>query len=293
MTSQKRKGKVSSTQADRLKETKMSNQILNQLEQDLAAAVGRVSKIKTAIEAVRALEGTEKPSRKGVSPAGARKSIFHPNQFDVKVLDAMISFTATEEMPKLQMDWISKETEFEKTDVQRAIKWLNSANLIETIGRGRGTHYKALVTSNDLTVVDESELEGNYRRSGGPTVKQIVRAIFNGLEPATRLSPAKVNEIAQELYPESRLTRQSFGQVFTKMAEAGELFFEGDGRSRQYWRGMDLLEGAAEAPEGFDFDRFFATTEETSTDETEDNSSEGEASDEQSSEESDDDAVAV
>lgn len=202
-----------------------------------------------------------------IKPAGARKSIFHPNNTDILVLSAMLNFVVSEETPKLQMDWIAENTKIEKSEVQRSIKWLNSAEKIETIGRGRGTHYKVLVETNDLTVATEED--GNYRKAGGPTVKQIVRAVFNGLEPCQRVSPAKINEISQSLFPESNLTRQSFGQVFTKMASAGELQFEGDGRSRKYWRGVEKLDGAAEVFD-FDFDRFFDSEDTTtSTDEQE------------------------
>lgn len=258
----------------------MSNSVLNQLEQDLVTARGRVTKLETAIDALRALDGNApaaKPrARKSASPAGARKSIFHPNATDVSVLDTMLTFTESEETPKLQMDWISKQSGIEKSEVQKAIKWLNSANKIETVGRGRGTNYKVLVTSNDLQVVDPATVGGSYRRSGGPTVKQIVRAVFNGLEPGQRVAPAKVHEIVLKLFPECGLTRQSYGQVFTKMALEGELQIEGDGRSRRYSRGFDKLDDAADVPTGFDFDQFFdeevTTDDTTSTDDNTDNS---------------------
>lgn len=198
------------------------------------------------------------------SPAGARKSIYHPNTTDLRVLDAMLSFVASEETPKLQMDWIAAQTGFDKVDVQKSIKWLGAAGHIETKNRGRGTHYLVKVASNDLQVVDPTSLGSDFRRAGGPTVKSIVRAVFNGLEPLQRVSPAKVTEIAQTLYPDSNLTRQSFGQVFTKMAANGELQFEGEGRSRQYWRDMTKLDGAAETPAGFDFAQFFSATTDSS-----------------------------
>lgn len=192
-------------------------------------------------------------------PAGARKSIFHPNEIDIKVLDAMISFEASEETPKLQMDWIAEKAGIDKTDVQRSIKWLNTADFVETQSRGRGTHYLVKVQENNLTPVDPTTLGDSYRKPGGPTVRKICRTVFNGLEPLQRIAPAKMTEIAQAIYPELGLTRQSFGQVFTKMASIGEIYFEGNGRSRKYWRAMDQIEDAAEGvPEGFDFSKFFA-----------------------------------
>jgi len=196
-----------------------------------------------------------------ISPAGARKSIVHPNETDIKVFEAMLTFTASPETPKLQMDWISTVSGIDKSEVQKSIKWLSSANKIETVNRGRGTHYNVTSTIDDLHVVDASG--DNYRKTGGPTVKQIVRAVFNGLEPARRVAPAEVNQIAQKMYPDSNLTRQSFGQVFTNMAKEGHLQFEGEGRSRKYWRGMELLEDAAPSPDNFDFDQFFNSSDST------------------------------
>jgi len=186
-----------------------------------------------------------------ISPAGARRSIVHPNATDVAVFETMLTFTASPETPKLQMDWISSTSGIDKSEVQKSIKWLSSANKIETINRGRGTHYNVSSTMDDLHVVEQGD-SNSYRKTGGPTVKQIVRAVFNGLEPARRIAPAEVNEIAQKMYPDSNLTRQSFGQVFTNMAKDGHLQFEGEGRSRKYWRGMDMLEDAAPTPTNFD-----------------------------------------
>lgn len=284
MTFQKTKGKVLFNTAAIGKELKMSNTLKN-LEQDLAIAKGRVTKLQTAIEAIRDLEGLPAVSRTKASPAGARKSIFHPNATDIAVLDTMLSFSASEETPQLQMDWISKQSGIEKAEVQRGIKWLKSANLIDTIGRGRGTHYTVLTDSNNLSVVDESSLGDNYRKPGAFTVKQYVRAIFNGLEPAQKVSPAKILGIAQQLFPESNLTRQSFGQVFTKMSQAGELQFEGEGRSRQYWRGMELLEDVADVPEDFDFGQFFSSDETSFEQVEEDNAVESDS--EENSDDSD------
>ncbi len=216
----------------------------------------------------------------GPAPSGARKSIFHPNETDIAVLDAMLSFEVSEETPKLQMDWIADKTGIEKADVQKAIKWLNSADYIETQSRGRGTHYTVKVEENNLEKVDPTTLGDSYRKPGGPTIREICRTVFNGLEPAQRVSPAQVTEIAQALYPEQNLARTSFGQVFTKMASSGEIFFEGEGRSRKYWRDMDKIEGGADAPEDFDFASFFPeeANEETSenTDSVEDNVTEPE-----------------
>lgn len=234
------------------------NVSLTDLKTELVSTEARATQLRTVISGIEALGlGTSKVRSSGPSPAGARKSIYHPNETDIAVLDAMLKFEVSEETPKLQMDWIAAQTGIEKVDVQRSIKYLNTAQQIETQGRGRGTHYEVKVTTNDLQPVDPTTLGDNYRKAGGPTVRQICRAVFNGLEPAQRVAPAKVTEIAQVLYPESNLTRQSFGQVFTKMASAGELLFEGDGRSRKYWRGMDQLDGGSEVPEGFDFAQFF------------------------------------
>ena len=252
------------------------NVSLTDLKIELSSTEARASQLKIVIAGIVALGlDTGKVRSRGPNPAGARKSIYHPNEIDIAVLDAMLKYEPTEEAPKLQMDWIAGQTGIDKADVQRSIKYLNITNQIETQGRGRGTHYEVKVDVNDLHPVDPTSLGDNYRKAGGPTVRQICKAVFNGLEPAQRVAPAKVTEIAQNLYPDSNLTRQSFGQVFTKMASAGELLFEGDGRSRKYWRGMDVLEGGSEVPEGFDFTQFFAeaiaaTVEPTETEVTSD-----------------------
>lgn len=253
----------------------MSN-LITDLENQLVTAQGHVTKLENAIDALRALDGGDsKPSKRTrakrkPSPAGARKSIFHPNDTDVKVFDAILTFENPSEDNKLQMDWISKTTNIDKSDVQKSIKYLRSTNYITVHGKGRGTHYTPNVTTNDLQAVDPTTLGDNFRTAGGPTVREIVRTIFNSLEPLQQIAPAQVTEIAQSMFPNSKLTRQSFGQVFTKMAsqDPPELFFEGDGRSRRYWRGTDKLEGAAEVPENFDFSQFF-NTETTTTTETE------------------------
>lgn len=204
---------------------------------------------------------TIRRARAKVSPAGARKSIFHPNETDVKVLDTMLSFQG-DEAKELTMSWVVEQSGLNKGDVQKAIKWLNSSDRIVTHGRGRGTYYTLNVDQNDLQPVDPDALGSDYRRQGGPTVKAIVRAVFNSLEPAFRVSPADVTLIAQNMFPESKLTRQSFGQIFTKLAKEGDLLFQGDGRSRKYWRGTEKLEGAAEVPEGFDVLPFLPKSEE-------------------------------
>jgi len=283
------------------------NVSLTDLKNELESVEQRATQLRGVISGIEALGLVPGKSRKarlmtrGPSPSGARKSIFHPNETDVAVLDAMLSYSPSEETPKLQMDWISKTSGIEKADVQKSIKWLNSAGHIETQGRGRGTHYEVKVDSNDLQAVDPTTLGDNFRRSGGPTVREICRTVFNGIEPAQRVAPAKVTEIAQALFPESNLTRQSFGQVFTKMAAAGELMFDGDGRSRKYWRGMDQIEGAAEIPEGFDFEQFFTSDtsdEDSSTEDTDDSFDDDtvedtvEETDMEETEETDDVAVA-
>lgn len=273
------------------------NVSLTDLKNELESVEERAGQLRGVISGIEALglvpgsKGKKARAGKGPSPSGARKSIFHPNETDVAVLDAMLSYTTSEEAPKLQMDWIATKAGIDKTDVQKSIKWLNQAGHIETQGRGRGTHYEVKVETNDLQPVDPSALGDNYRRAGGPTVREICRTVFNGLEPAQRVAPAKVTEIAQALFPESNLTRQSFGQVFTKMASAGELMFDGDGRSRKYWRDMDELEGAAEAPTSFDFQQFFPEE----TDEVTDDSSDDDTVEDESVEETDvaDDDVAV
>lgn len=196
------------------------------------------------------------------APAGARKSIYHPNPTDVQVLDVMCRFVPADDKSHVQMSWVmeqlgfSKETDpdgfkAKKTEVQRAIKWLNQAGKIKTHGRGRGTFYEVLVPSNDLVAVDPSTLGDEYRLRGGPTVKQIVRAVFNVHEPLERVNPKQVVALADRMFPEMRLKRDSFGQVFTNLEEAGELHAEGDGPTRRYWRGIERLSDAATVPEGF------------------------------------------
>lgn len=208
-----------------------------------------------------------------IKPAGARKSIYHPNTTDVKVMDAILSFTPDEsneedQFKSLDMSWISEATGIEKANVQKSIKWLNVINYIKTLGRGRGTHYQPVVENNDLVALDPNNLGPEYRPAGGPTVKQIVRTIFNSVEPNQRLAPADVTEISQGMFPEQKLTRQSFGQVFTKMAAAGELFPFGKGRSCEYFRGTEKLEGAAEPTHNYDFEAFFSRKNEENADNT-------------------------
>lgn len=216
------------------------------------------------------------------APAGARKSIFHPNETDIKVFDAILSFDFTADSegntPRLQMDWIASESGIEKSDVQKSIKWLQGSDYITTHSRGRGTHYTPKVTENNLEVVDPSTVGTNFRTTGGPTVKEIVKAIFNGLEPLERVSPKQITKMANAFFPEKNLVRESFGQVFTKMAESGDLFCEGEARSRKYWRGMNKIEGAAEISENISFESVYnsiiAKNDESSETTSEDTSSE-------------------
>lgn len=202
------------------------------------------------------------------APAGARKSIFHPDETDIKVLDAMIGFDGD----KLQLGYIVEQTGIDKPLVQKSIKWLAQSGKIITVGKGRGTSYKVNVEENDLVPVDPTQFGDQFRPQGGPTVREIVRAVFNRVEPMTRLAPSKVIEIAMSAFPEKKLNHNSFGQVFSKMATAGEIQPEGEGRNRKYWRGLNMIEGAATISSDVDFSRFFETI--SNDEDTSDNSEE-------------------
>jgi hypothetical protein len=237
----------------------MNIQELKEYSHNLRNAADQIDAAVETIEGLGDIPipvGGKKPAtthaKRKPSPAGARRSIHHPNETDVLVLDAFLAvkndgteeIKAADVLTKLQ----EKDSSFEKAELQKSIKWFNSANIITTNGRGRGTFYTLNVSTNDLQVVDPSTL-ANYRNPDGPTVVQIVRAIFNSLEPMQRMSPAEVVEAARECFPDQNLERSSFGTVFSQMAKNDELFHAGEGRGRQYWRGPNKLDDAAEFPD--------------------------------------------
>lgn len=180
----------------------------------------------------------------------ARKSIVHPNQTDVDVLNVVLSSSETRvRSAHILETLLQRGVSVDKSEVARSIRFLVGAGKLQAFGKGRGTTYSSLVATNDLEVVDVSTLSsGKYRMAGGPTVSQIVRAVFNSTNPNDKMSPKEIQEKAARLFPQQNLTRNSFGQVFSKMANSGELMFEGLGRARRYWRGTERLSGAAEVP---------------------------------------------
>jgi len=171
----------------------------------------------------------------------ARKSIVHPNRDDLKVLDVILGLGKTENVLKSE---VVEKSGLEKSVVNRSMGWLLSQSVLESSGKGRGTSYKVLVTENKFELADPASEQ--YRKVGGPTVNAMVRAVFNELSEGEKVSPADVMAKAQKMFPDSGLTRSSFGQVFSKAAKNGELFFENEGRARVYWRGSDKLAGAAQ-----------------------------------------------
>jgi len=196
----------------------------------------------------------------------ARKSIIHPNQTDVAVLDSILSLNKTEIRASEVVsafvvsqglsdadgvkDYLkTHEGTRTKSAITGAFKYLTNELKLVSEGKGRGTFYRLLTTENDLVVANPSNLSPvNYRNPGGPTVSQIVRAVFNSLNPNDKISPKEVQQKAAKFFPDQNLTRNSFGQIFPKMHIAGELFASGNGRAKQYWRGTEKLEGAIDIP---------------------------------------------
>lgn len=223
---------------------------------ELRSAADQIDAAVSTVEGLGNLTGISSPTKpnrgsakRSPSPAGARKSIHHPNENDVKVLDAMLSLkTDTIKAADVLEALNEGSNSFEKPDMQKSIKWLNSSNAITTHGRGRGTSYSLNVSENSLTVVDPASLGGSFRNPDGPEVVEIVRAMFNCLEPMAKVSPSEIVEAAQECFPDQNLERSSFGTIFSQMAKVDELFHEGEGRGRRYWRGPNKLPNAAEIP---------------------------------------------
>lgn len=198
-----------------------------------------------------------------VRAAGARKSIVHPNAQDLKALDCILAFTDemfTQDMLVTALN--EAGIEIDKKALKPTLDFLK-VNYITTHGRGRGAKYSCNVENNNLQVVDTSNLGPAFRQSGGPTVIEIVRAVFNVLEPEQKVSPSQIMKIAMQAFPEKGLQNSSFGQVFTNMATKGEVSVEGKGRSRQYWRIDDKLPGAAEIADDFTIEDIFNDASDT------------------------------
>lgn len=182
----------------------------------------------------------------------ARKSVVHPNQTDVDVFGVMVALSSSNEEGKIQQeDMVNqyKETfgqEVSKSFFSKSLGYFKQENLITVHGKGRGTYYTVNRDTNDLVAVDTSALGENFRTSGGPTVREMVRAAFNALGSAEKVAPRHIKEFVRQMFPSQNLSETSFGQVFTKMAKENEVSCEGEGKNRQYWRELDMIDGAAE-----------------------------------------------
>ena len=183
----------------------------------------------------------------------ARKSVFHPNAQDMAVFDAMIQYKDQ----NVKLDQLVKLTNFSKEDISKSIKFLSAINKVVINGKGRGTFYTTNESQNDLSS-DATFDQNQFRSLDAPSVKSVVRAVFNVIPSLEKVKSSQVIAMALHLFPQANLQKSSFGQVFSALAKDGEIQFDPEvsGRQRLYWRNADKLENAAEMETEFDFLQF-------------------------------------
>lgn len=189
-------------------------------------------------------------------PAGARRGVTHPNDLDKSVFAFLVGASAERRVGEIKRGISDNFPGLESPQISKSLKWLLAIGKIETNGkRGPGVAYFNK-TDDTSFPTNTHTMSGRRNPDGGPTAKEAVLLVINEYEPGDTIKPKDVYERAMEIFP-NRFKKTSFGAIFSTMAKKVDndgkpiIKFEGDGKSRVYIRGVELLKGAGEYPEGF------------------------------------------
>lgn len=173
--------------------------------------------------------------------AGARRSIVRPTDADRLVMETLI------ENGEATTGILQKKTQLDKKTVTAAIKYLRACTFVQQQGRGPSSTYQAATTNP----VYPEHKQTVSRRSGpqtGPTARAAFITALNEIEPGSPFTLDEVQCRAIELFPASGLRKASFGAIPSQLVEGGHIMAVGNGRSRSFTMGLNVIPGAWDVP---------------------------------------------